>query len=282
MRLGLGLSFASGLIHPPDTGTFSSTLKKTTAAFALKNTNHISEASTLKAMTAAFTVAAFGPLSISGLLLWAKSESLAVGTNATWVDSSGNGQTITCTGSPVGAADAAYGGKTSLTMDGSTTKLATAANMTYGPHTIFIVGKMTGTSTVYFFNRNDGGTLNDYLYGTTGNSSNYTKSAVTSSFNLVGPWGIGTVPRTLVRSFDGTTAGHNLRINGSTQSRNNVTTGVDPGTATTTTKLGIYGTAAGTSLAAGTIGEVLVYNSALSAGNIALVETYLRTKFGHY
>ncbi len=71
MRLGLGLSLASGNVHPPDLGVFSSTLKKATAAFALKNTNHISSiGSTLQKATASFAVAhPFDPSSLP-LTLW--------------------------------------------------------------------------------------------------------------------------------------------------------------------------------------------------------------------
>ncbi len=205
--------------------------------------------------------------------MWSKNSSLSAGALTTWTDSSGNSKSITAAGSPVVAADAQYGGLLSVPMNGTTNTL-TSASLTFGPFTIFVVAKAS-SGDGYLVHRNNAGGGVDYVYKTSGNALNVSRSSVISGYNITANWLIGTVPRTIVHSFDGTHAGHIARINGTGQTLSSTSAGA-PGTGTVANAIDMFGGLVGT------VGEILVYDSALSVGNIALVETYLKNKFGHY
>lgn len=214
----------------------------------------------------------FSPGSLSGLVLWNKNSTLSAGTIATWADSSGNGNTTAIAGSPTVATDAQYGGLLSIPFDGATQDILTAS-LTLGAYTVIQVARII-SGDGYLWNRNDGTDV-DYVYKTTGNTMQSTRSGTTSSFNLSSDWAFSAAPRTYSARYDGTHAGHGLRINGTGQALTDVATG-NPGTATSAQQLDMLG-----GLVA-TVGEMLVYNRALTGTEVGQVETYLRSKFGHY
>ncbi len=155
--------------------------------------------------------------------------------------------------------------------------MATTGNITLGAYTVIMVHRVT-TTCDYIWKRP---TNFEYCYGSVGLSISTVHGANTSSYNLSSNWARYAVPRTLMVSFDGTHAGHTIRINGVTQTLTTVG-GADPGTATTADTLAIYSADGVTAGSSGTIAEIIVYNRALTSGEKAQVESYLRTRYAHY
>ncbi len=121
----------------------------------------------------------------------------------------------------------------------------------------------------------------DYLWSDVGFTLDVHRAGLTSQKNLSSAWGNGSVPRTLTRVFDGTHAGNTLRINGTDQSMTNGSTS-DPGTSAISAALSVFASFSGTSPEPGTLGEIVVYSRALSAGEVQTLEGYFRGRYGHY
>ncbi len=216
--------------------------------------------------------AIFSPADLAGLVLWNKNSSLAAGAVATWADSSGGGNTTTVIGAPVAAADPLYDGLLSVPFDGATQSMLTAS-LTLGPYTIFQVLRVI-SGDGFLTHRNDGTDI-DYTYKTTGNTLNVVRSGVTSSYNLTNDWAFGTTARTVATRFNGTHVGHGMRINGVEQVLSSVVTD-DPGIATSAQQIDMLGGLVST------VGEMIVYDRALTTDECVQVETYLLDKFNHY
>lgn len=221
------------------------------------------------------------PSDVSGLTVWCRGDVATGSPVSSWTDQSGNGNHLaqgTAGFRPTIGNSAAFNNLPVLTLDGSDDFLVTAGTVTYGPFTIFIVSKFTEHDYVWDHNGAD------YTYGAVGASFSVTRGA-TSSQKDVDPaafWTQTGAAVTFRRSFDGTHAGNLLYKNGVLQATTNGAGTGDPGTGTSAQVLALGSTAAGALPIAGEVAEFIVYNRQLTAGEITLVEEYLRRRYAHY
>jgi len=226
----------------------------------------------------------FLPTQLANLLLWTRGD-LGITLNGSnvsaWADQSGNGNHLvqgTALNQPLYvASDAAYGGKPSLTWDGSTSSMHTTRTVTLGPGTYIFAVKNTTASSYFAVFQNDS---TDYLFASTGLSSFVSRSAVSCTANLGAAWGVNASPRTIVRTFDGTVAGHTIRANGVDLGA--TTAGSPPGTGTTAQTLFVGSNHTPALFLTGSFAECIVYGRALSVPELQQVEAYIRTRYGYY
>lgn len=236
---------------------------------------------------------AFSPSDIAGLQLWLKSDAGVLdATDApitadntqvkTWQDQSGNGlDAVQATGAlqPVWR-NAANGinGNPAIYFAGD---IMATANLTAGPYTICAVHKATAHGLVYergvSVNTNDG----EYLYTSVGYTIAVRRTdgtAKTSARDYTPSWGIGGNTLTTCHQFDGTLAGHTLRVNGSAISL--TSSGINPGTVNATGALYIGARSGTVAPVTGFIAELIYYDSVLSLADVLQVESYLIDKWG--
>lgn len=252
---------------------WSATISAQTGLELRINCNPGTDAVLFTARISMVTSSYFTPDALSGLLLWNKNASLSAGAIATWADSSGGGHTTTVVGSPTVAADAQYGGLLSVPFNGTTQSMLTAS-LTLGKYTMIQVSRII-SGDGFLEHRSDGTNI-DYTYKTTGNTIQCNRAAGNSSKNLSANWAFSAAPRTFVTIFDGTHAGHGLRINGVAQTLADGSNVADPGAVTSAQQIDMLG-----GLAA-TCGEFLIYNRPLLLTELVKVESYLRSKLRHY
>lgn len=179
----------------------------------------------------------FSPLDVAGCALWLRSDlgvDVAYGSAAgTWSDQSGNARAATgAWGQQPTYTVGVVNGLPALAFDGSNDVLITPST-SLGIYTALMVA--TGQSgNGFFWARSTGSGAHDTLYGSTNSTMYIDRSGIVSGWDLTGGanWGqYGTsTAKLLAVQFDGTHAGHTLRINGAPQSRTS-TFANDPGTA---------------------------------------------------
>lgn len=215
--------------------------------------------------------AVFKPTDIAGCVLWVAADSIVGLSNgdpvSTWADLSGNGYNFTQTGGQRPTYNTGVlNGKPVLTFVSANTQYMTTGGVNpvvNQAYTCFVVVKVTGALFQCFL---DGGTNATGIVRIDAGNTGYqiyagnvgAVSATPSNFNYLGA------------IFNG--ASSNLYVNGTS---NPVDAG---GSGIAGVTLGAQGSGAG--LLDGQIAEVIYYNSALSGGNITLVNTYLSTKYG--
>lgn len=229
-----------------------------------------------KAVSAGFT-----PSSLSGLVLWTRSDLVsATGANVDqWTDKSGNGNHLVSSGAnrPVlVGSDASFGGRPSLTWDGAATTMHTTGTITLGPSTYFMAVKSTVGGYLMVF-KDD---TTDYWFTSNTFSSFILRGATSGTLDLSAGWGANANARTLVRRFDGTVAGTNIRINGADQG--GARAGSDQGTGTTSQTLYVGSNQTPGAFMTGSIAEIIVYGRSLSDPETQQVESYLRSLYGYY
>lgn len=230
----------------------------------------------------------FSPTQIAGLKLWLKADSLVLSNNdpvATWADSSGNGNDVTQgTGGlrPLYKASVAgLNNKPTVEFDGTddvltNTGLLTGGNFPTSTATLFIVFSplnigggggvqygitATGSATDEFGRFSDGAGYSAYFRSVRIDTYPAAMPAPDSGANLL----------TVV---SGTGAGnYQIYLKGVGQGAQSPSWGIP-----VVFKVGADSNAAPNPLN-GDVPEVLIYNSALSAGNRAQVESYLMTKY---
>lgn len=147
-------------------------------------------------------------------------------------------------------------------------------NTTWGAFTQFVVFKLSGTAGMIL--ERGSGAAGDYIYGTTGNTTKVARTD-TSAKELTSNWSTDDAAKLVSKVFNGTHASHKLWINTVEQSLTG--SGSDPGTGDYTNTLNIGGRT--TSLPIdGYIGEIIVFNAALSDADRQSVEDYLTNKWG--
>lgn len=223
------------------------------------------------------------PATISGLILWCRSDKLTLsGSNVlTWTDQSGQSNDLTQVGSNAlptyTATDASYGGAPSVSFtNGSTTVLGTAGNLAYSAHTIIVAAK-AASGTVYLFVHEQDSPPGEYVYAQTNDSWFISDGSATDGVNVSAGWIISSSPQVLTVRFDGNHANDIIRLDGVAQSITHASTG-DPSTVTGRFFLG--GTVSGGGGLTGTVAEICVYNRALTLSEYSSVETYMRTRYG--
>jgi hypothetical protein len=218
------------------------------------------------------------PLLVPGCALWCRSDQgITIGTGVSqWNDYSGNGNNLTST--VAGAqptyttSDAAYGGKPTLGFDGASKYMFRAALATplNQPCTVIIVGQSTQVGTQFFTDGFDGtnSIRVEALAGPT-LGLRATGSVVSGTANVLFPSIIGAV-------VNGVSSA--LYVNNPTAPVS-VATG-NPGSA------GLVGITLGAAFTDsadflnGKVAEVIVYNRALSVGELSLIYAYAAARYG--
>jgi hypothetical protein len=150
-----------------------------------------------------------------------------------------------------------------------------------GVVTQIFVWKTSETNRYYVICRNNvNSSYFNYLYPN-GAATSVDTSLGSTGFNAsIGTsWGSTGSFVLASKRIDGTHATHVIRKNGSDLSRGTVYGSANPGTAATTNyiRIGQNGSSGGIEYK-----ELIQYNSCLSTANIALVESYLNTKYSIY
>lgn len=214
--------------------------------------------------------APFDPSSIAGLKLWLKADSLVLNDAdpiSTWTDSSGNGFNATASGTARPTYKTAIQNTQPVArFNGSTNGMNVAQIISAQPDTVIISAKaQTGTSG-RMWDGISGSGEQLFQLNASGFLQMYAGSAfVVDAVDHYGAWHVFTAIFNGASTFsylDGTQAA----------------TG-NPGTnaGATANYLGWSGL---TTFMTGDIGEVLVYDTALSSTNRGLVEAYLKSKWG--
>lgn len=223
----------------------------------------------------------FAPSDISGLALDLNGDlgiTIATGVSA-WADQSGNSRNFTQgTGAnqpTYTASDSSYNNHGSLSFDGTNDSMV-SPSFALSTFTLFMVAR-AATGNVLM-----GATGQiQYMNGSTGFSVHYQRGATYVAANASVNWSVSATPRTFVYSQGGTFATTALRVNGSAVTLTNVgstSTGPSSGSAA----LYLMDNSVGSSRTQGTVARVLLYDSVLSAGDLANVEAYLNGLYAHY
>lgn len=225
------------------------------------------------------------PASIYGMASWFRSDSATVtgGVVDALVNKLAGAPNATSSGTArptYNATDAAYGGKPSLTFDGTDdTLLANGVN--YSNHTVFMVARSAGAAGYKPFYRRTGAASNDIDYCSHRTDALFARNnALVASYKTDpgASWGVTAAPITIRVQYDGTHAGHNLWKNGSAVTLTSSTAN-DPG-ALANGNLRLMSDSV--TFTSGTMAEFIVYNRVLTSAESTLVENYLRARYGHY
>jgi hypothetical protein len=226
----------------------------------------------------------FSPSSLSGLLLWYRSDSVTTsgGVVDSLVDLSTSAINATSSGAArptYSASSATYNSKPALTFDGVDDTI-TSGNVNYSNHTVFQVCQSAGQAGYRPFYRRIAAVGNDIDYCSHRTDAIFVRNnALTASYKTNATnWGVTAAPITLRVEYGGTHATHLLYSNGSAVSLASGTAG-DPGALSTGPLKLMSDTATFTQ---GTWVEYLCYSRVLTAGESSLVEAYLRTRYAHY
>jgi len=225
---------------------------------------------------------AFSPDLIAGLELWLRSDLVALtgGKVSTWPDKSGNGNDFT---QAVGANRPLYtsmiGGRTVLGFDGAVTKMASGAFLSaitaVNAYTVFMLVQPNSAAAEAANSYDNPGILVE-------SNGNWGQQACTGK--LIGYHWDGADKSARIAVVNGTSYRFREIFDGA-----NINVSLNGGPDTTTAAGNIVGAAGTLSLGVtgsgvvffqGLLGEVLVYNRALSANEQALVQNYLQAFWG--
>lgn len=206
----------------------------------------------------------FSPLSISGLKVWLKADGLVLADSdpvTTWADQSGNGNDVTqgTAGFKPLYKTNIQNGLPIVRFDGTDDVLTAGFTITYG--TIFAVANFNSAGNFPAYNGlvvTDAGATagDDYLLGDGSGTTNIYNSGTTTVY----------VNKVLTYSFSPLLTFKLVSVVDSTpNSRTTLNIGNDP--------------AAGSRFWNGDVGEVIIYDTALSATDRGRVENYLNSKW---
>jgi hypothetical protein len=219
------------------------------------------------------------------------------------LDQSGHGNTGTPTPSAIGgtggtvvASDAAFAGKPSIAFSQALAKpQGLIANpfsgYASGGFTVFIAWIDLATpgadpgGFIYSGNGFPTGHLTSQAWdqlstaSAGGNTDALVEDTNTSSFNIAPDWALTGAGALYVHQDAGTNASHIVRLNGSTKARGSTLSALDPGPGPAGTQTWVLASGPG-ARRTGRFARVLIYPSALSGGDIALVEAYFTANYG--
>jgi hypothetical protein len=237
---------------------------------------------------------AFSPSDIAGLTLWLKSDAGVLDATdtpitadntqvKTWQDQSGNGfNAVQATSGRQPVWRNAANGINGNPAIYFSSDIMTTANLTAGVYTICAVHKATAHGLIYergvSVNSNDG----EYLYTSTGTTIAARRTdgiGRVSSKDYNASWGIGGNTLTTCQQFDGTHAGHTLRVNGSDITLSTAGN-TNPGTVDGVGALNIGARHNVVAPVTGFIAEIIYYDSVLPLSDVLKVESYLIGKWG--
>ena len=239
----------------------------------------------------------FSPTGIPGLALWLDASDTATitldGSNnvSQWNDKSGNGKhatQATTLNRPSGTAT--ISGLGAIGFDGTNDCLQVASLALPSSITIFLVYTQTNSTTKLFFMEHSAdAAANDgvFVYGSIPSTTIRRSGAATSNTPAPQTPTQGTAARQTTVMFDRTLAadGKIARFwrdgTESTMVASGTNSGVTVASSTATTTLNIGSRNGGASLPfQGSLGDLLIYDSALSSTNRQAVEAYLKAKWG--
>lgn len=218
------------------------------------------------------------PLTIPGCKLWLDGSVTTAGSVSSWTDLSGFGNhAIQATGSAQPTCTAnTLAGKNALVFDGgdSLTASLTALVSRLLPFTVFIVFKANVI------------TANDTILSSNISASNrFTCAWEGTAASLISATYNGSAYTIKSASFNNTTLPHILTVTNSSsnviaQYIDTVTSsgGATPSTSAASSEFRIGGSLSGARFN-GVIGEIIIYNSELSASNLTLISKYLSNKW---
>jgi hypothetical protein len=235
----------------------------------------------------------FDPKTVTGLVAWYKSDAgvLDASGNAitadntkikTWQDQSGNGKHLVqaTVGNQPTWRNAANGinGVPAVYFTGSSTNYMVSSSFDLSSYTVFFVQKFSIDS-IFYEHGNTATGPGQFAYTGINQTLYVRKGGAVNGKDLTTGWGSGNVLLQWNGRYAGTSLTHTMRKNGADQTLT-VRNAGDPGTATTTAALTLGARANLTAPATGFIAEALFYNAALSSGDIANIEAYLKKKWG--
>lgn len=231
---------------------------------------------------------AWTPGSLPNLALWLRGDSFTFNTTATWADLSGNARDFTQTGTNRPTVDGTgLNGQATVDFDRSAsqylvgnsdtlfntgtayTVLMVAKNDTFGGAGEFHTAlNLKGNVLYLMWFTNAGGAYGDSTFGFSNNKAmSATAGWGTTNYNLF--------TQTYNGSGDTTPGNYVLEKNGAGQ-----TVGGPNGLSLGTNVNNIGRWAAGSDYFDGKIAEIIVMTSVISAPNLALLETYITTRYG--
>lgn len=220
----------------------------------------------------------FAPTSLSGLVAWYDAATTSTGAVASWTDKSGNGNNATQgTGSaqPTCTANQLSGLNTLLFDGGDSLTLPSGLySLANGDNTCFVVSKRnteTG-SAEYDWSLTEGGSVRHYsrFSATAGNNLYLNATVTTGGVSISG----GTNTSYQIKSMFKSSTTLSIQINNATATTNTNganENGIDGGS---------IGALAGSGFLTGGIGEIIMYNRALTAAEIVSINRYLSGKWG--
>ena len=227
------------------------------------------------------------PPRVAGCKVWARADlGVTAGSGnvvSAWADQSGNRNDLlqaTAGRQPVWTPNALNGLPT-LVFDGSNDVLTAAFAL--GAYTVVLVtsNQAVGTNG-YFWSRSTGGVEANTLFDSTNSTMYITRASTTSGWDLSAGWGQWTAAtKVLIVTFDGTHAGHKLRINSVEQTLTTTFSG-NPGSATTNDTFAVGGRADAAVAASIAVAEVAVYDRVLNGPQLAAIEEYARRRYKLY
>lgn len=218
--------------------------------------------------------------SLTGVKFWGAADRETGYANSdpvgSFTDQSGSGNHATSAGAarPVFTNPVTGMGKAGLLFTPASGTKLRVPSLTYNPSSFtiaLVVQPNTNDAGIAFEFTDIGGC---YCYGDVGNSLKQTRTAVISAREASSAWLYTTqVPKLVVVSFDGTNAGHTLRVNKAAVTLSD-TIPLDPGTGSITSVLDI-GSRNGSLVNGWYLFEAWVVSPILSAGDRGSLETYL-------
>lgn len=234
----------------------------------------------------------FSPLSL-GPALWLKADAgaysdagVTLATNGQtiqqWNDQSGNGRHFSqaASGSRPTYNTSGINSLPALSFDGLNDFLSNASITLSSNCTIFSVMKMTGTAGHVYEHGTDTGSIDGFNLRTTSDASFNMRRTTLSAKTVALNWGVDNTLKICTQRHSGTHATHILRINGVDSGATTYSTfSNNVGTSNTTQAFYIGCRAGVTSFSNGAIGELIIYETALTDAQVAQVEAYLTARW---
>jgi hypothetical protein len=226
----------------------------------------------------------FVPTMLPGCVCWLRGDlgiTLNGGNVAAWADQSGNGNNAVqaTAGNQPAYSATGYDGLPCVDWGtGAGGRDLVVASLSLGLYTM--VGAIRADAVSgYFLVHNSDTTNGSYIYGIANNAFNINGAGVDSGYNVVANWLSDGVRRTVSVNYGGTHATHFSWRNGTPDVDVSTNAG-EPGSGVATGPLYLGNSQANTGLYKGVMAEVIVYNRSLSAQELTLVHTYLKSRYG--
>jgi hypothetical protein len=233
----------------------------------------------------------FVPSDIAGNVGWFRSD-IGITKDASnlvtsWADQSGFGNDLTQTGGARPTwTSGVVNGFPALSFDPTLgAQYMATGSFSLGTFTAILVTTGQNATDAWFWNRSTGATSKDTLYGSINQTMYTERGGTVSAWDTTlgaswGQWGSSTAKSLTVR-FDGTHAGHKLRINGTESGLNNNVAN-DPGTSTTSDRFTLAARNDGVLPARINVPELILYNRSLLDSELFVVEEYVRRRYALY